>query len=54
MSGEEGWRLSLVRLVERDKTPEIQAACVVSNASAKRGKVSRMRALAVQVELRWS
>ena len=52
MGGEGGWRLSLVRLVERDRIPEIQAVCVVSKARAKRGKVLRMRALAVQEELR--
>ena len=52
MGGEEGWRLSLVRLVERDRIPEIQAGCVVLEARAKRGKVFRMRALAVQEELR--
>ena len=43
-----GWRLSLVRLVERDKATEIQAVCVVAKAKARKGKVFRMRALAVQ------
>ena len=50
-SGGEGWRLSLVRLVEKGGIPEIQAGCVVSKARARRGKVSSMRALAVQKEL---
>ena len=49
MGGEGGWKLSLV---ERGGLPEIQAACVVSKARAKRGKVSRVRALVVQEELR--
>ena len=52
MGGEEGWRLSLLRVVERGGIPEIQAVCVVPKARAKRGKVFRMRALAVQEELR--
>ena len=38
--------------MERDGVPEIQVVCVVSKARAKRGKVVRMRALAVQEELR--
>ena len=52
ISGGEGWRLSglsLVRLVKRNKVPEIQAVCVVSKARARRAlKVFRVRALAVQ------
>ena len=47
--GEGGWRL---RLVERGGIPEIQAAYVMLKARAKRGKVSRMRALAVQEKRR--
>ena len=47
-----GWGLSLVRLVEKGGIPEIQAVCVVSKARARRGKVFRMRALAVHKELR--
>ena len=48
MSGGKGWRLSLVRLVEKCGIPEIQAVCVVSKARARRGKAFRMKALAVQ------
>ena len=41
MGGEEDWRLSLMRLVERPGTgylriPATQAVCVVSKARAKR------------------
>ena len=52
MSGGGGWRLSLVRLVEKGGIPEIQAVCVVSKVRARSGKTSRMWALAVQKEMR--
>ena len=52
--GGKGWRLSLVRLVEKDGAMEVQAVCVVSKAKkrARRGTVFRMQALTVKGELR--
>ena len=52
--GGKGWRLSLVRLVEKDGAMEVQAVCVVSKAKkrARSGTVFRMQALAVKEELR--
>ena len=52
MVPEKGWRLSLVRLVEKGGIPEVQAVCIVSKARARRGKAFRMhmKALAVHVQ----
>ena len=52
--GGEGWRLSLVRLVERNRAMEVQAVCVVPKAKkrARSGTVCRMQALVVKEELR--
>ena len=50
VSGGESWRLSLIRLVEKEGVPVVQAVCVVSKARARRGKMFRMKALAVGEE----
>ena len=54
VSGEKGWGLSVVRLVEGGEVLEVQAVCVVSKArgTARRGKTYRMQALAVKEEMR--
>ena len=38
LSGQEGWRLELVRLVAGDLSPVVSAVCVVSEARPKRGR----------------
>ena len=54
VSGGKGWRLSLVRLVEKGGMSEVQAVCALSKARrrARSGKVFNMKALAVQKGLR--
>jgi hypothetical protein len=47
LSGQEGWRLRLVRLVAGDLSPVVSAVCVVSEARPRRGRVFRTMALAV-------
>ena len=37
VSGGKGWRLSVVRLVEKSEVMEVQAVCVVSKAREHRG-----------------
>ena len=39
LDSEEGWRLGVIRLVEQNQVPVVQAACVVSKGRARRGKV---------------
>ena len=51
LDGQEGWRLGIIRLVG-DLTPVASAVCVVSEARALRGRISRMMALAVEGEVR--
>ena len=41
MDGEEGWRLSLVKVAKQDQELEIQAVCVVSKGRARRGAQAR-------------
>ena len=52
LSGQEGWRLGLVRLVAGDLSPVVSAVCVVSEARPRRGRVFRMMALAVDGKVR--
>ena len=52
LSGQEGWRLGLVRLVAGDLTPVVSAVCVVSEGRPRRGRVFRMMALAVDGSVR--
>ena len=52
LSGQEGWRLGLVRLVAGDLSPVVSAVCVVSEARPRRGRVFRMMALAVDGMMR--
>ena len=47
LGGQKGWRLGLIRLAAGDLAPVVSAACVVSGARARRGRMSRMVALAV-------
>ena len=52
LSGQEGWRLGLVRMVAGDLSPVVSAVCVVSEARPRRGRVFRMMALAVDGMMR--
>ena len=47
LGGKKGWRLGLTRLTACGLAPVVFAACVVSEARARRGKMFRMMAMAV-------
>ena len=50
LGGQKGWRLGLIRLTAGDLAPTVSAACVASEARAKRGRMFRVMAL-VHVQL---
>ena len=52
LGGQRGWRLGLIRLTAGVLTPTVSAARVVSEARARRGRMFRMMALAVDGEMR--
>ena len=49
---QKGWRLGLIRLTAGDLAPAVSAACVASEARARRGRMFRMMTLAVDGEMR--
>ena len=51
LGGQKGWRLELIRLTAGDLAPAVSAAYVVSEARARRGRMFRMMALAVDGEM---
>ena len=52
LGGQRGWRLGLIRLTAGVLTPTVSAACMVSEARARGGRMIRMMALAVDGEMR--
>ena len=52
LSGQKGWRLGLIRLTAGGLAPVVSAACVVSEARARRCRMVRMMALAVSEVVR--